>query len=132
LVYQAMFFQEIDGAVDGDQMYAGIDFLRAFQDLVHIEVLLGIIHHLQNDPALSGQAQASLPQRLLQSPGCFRGIEALTGRNPVLRRCGHPFLSERADNVRCAARVYEWTGSNRTTSLYITYANSTKRNTKPT
>jgi hypothetical protein len=53
--------------------------------------LLGVVHHLQYDAPLPGQANASLPQRLLQSSRCFRGIKSLAGGSPVLRRYRHSF-----------------------------------------
>jgi len=44
LVDQAFFFQQINGAVDGDEVNGGVHFLGALEDLVHVEVLLGVIH----------------------------------------------------------------------------------------
>jgi hypothetical protein len=70
-------------------VHARIDFLRAIQNLVNVQVLLGVIHHLKNDPALAGEANSPRSQSLLEFPGGFRGVEAFAGRNPVLRRHGH-------------------------------------------
>ena len=42
LVDQPLFFKEVNRAVNGDQVYACIDFLRPLEDLVHIEVLLRV------------------------------------------------------------------------------------------
>jgi hypothetical protein len=44
---------------------SGIDFLSALEDLVDIQVLFCVIHHLQNDAPLPGQANATLGHRLL-------------------------------------------------------------------
>jgi hypothetical protein len=96
LVNQAMFFEQINRAVDGNQMDALIDLLRAFQDLIDIQVLLGIIHNLQNHAPLPRQPDTFGAQRLLQTAGSFRGIESLAGRNPVLWCCRHAAVSEGA------------------------------------
>jgi hypothetical protein len=88
-VDQALLFEQINRAVDGDEVDARVNLLSAFQDLVHIQMLLSIVHHLQNDAALPGHADSARGHRLLKFSGCFRGIEALTGGNPVSRRCSH-------------------------------------------
>jgi hypothetical protein len=95
-VNQAMLFEQINGAVDGNQVHARVDPLRALQDLIDVQVLLCIVHHLQNHAPLPRQADASCAQRLLQSASGFRGIESLTGRSPVLWGCGHAAISEDA------------------------------------
>jgi hypothetical protein len=66
-------------------VHPGINLLRPLENLVNVQVLLGVIHHLQNNPPLPGQADAPLSQRLLQFSGSFRGIDSLAGGRPVLR-----------------------------------------------
>jgi len=39
-------------------MHVGIDSLRALQNLIHVEVLLGRIHHAQNHAPLPRQPYA--------------------------------------------------------------------------
>ena len=89
LVDEALFFEEVDGAVNGDEMNAGIDFLGALEDLVDIEMLLGGVHHFENDAALASQANFAFTNGLLKLSGGLGGVEALAGRNAVGRRCGH-------------------------------------------
>ena len=52
-VDQAMALQEIEGAIDGDAMDAGIDALGALKDFVGGEVALGAVHDLEEDAALA-------------------------------------------------------------------------------
>ena len=89
LVDQPLLFKKIDRAVDGDEVNTGIDFLRSLEDLIHVQMLLGVVHHLQDDAALAGHADAAGSHRLLNLTGCFGGIEALAGGNPMGRRCSH-------------------------------------------
>jgi hypothetical protein len=46
-------------------------------------MLLGVVHHLQNDAALAGHANAARSYRLLKFSSGLSGIQALTGRDPV-------------------------------------------------
>jgi len=85
LVDQTLFFKKINRAVNGNQVNARIDFLRSREDLIHVQMLLGSIHHLQDHAALTGHADTAGCHSLLKLAGCFRGIEALTGGNPVGR-----------------------------------------------
>jgi hypothetical protein len=88
-VDEAVFFEEIDGAVDGDEMDAGIDFYGAVEDLVDVEVLFGGVHDLENDATLASEANAALAEGLLEVSGGFGGVDALSGRNAVVERGGH-------------------------------------------
>lgn len=82
-VNETVFFQQVYGAVNRDEVDARIDFLRAFENLVHVEMLLGLVHHLQNDAPLPRQPDAQPPNGLLQPTSGFRGVEPLTGGNPM-------------------------------------------------
>jgi hypothetical protein len=86
LVDQAMFFEQINRAVDGNQMHAPINLLSPLQDLIDIQVLLGVIHYLQNHAPLPRKTNALRAQRVLQITSSLRGVESLTGRSPVLWR----------------------------------------------
>jgi hypothetical protein len=88
-VDETFFFEQVDGAVDGDKMNFGVDFLGAFEDLVDVEVLLGSVHDLENDAALAGEADASVTKGVLEVTvgGC--GVNALAGGDAMGRRGGH-------------------------------------------
>ena len=86
---ETLFLEQVDSAVDGDEVDVGIDFLCAGEDLVDIEVLLGVVHDFENDTALAGQANSLLAQCLLEVAGGFRGVDALTGRDAMGRGGRH-------------------------------------------
>src|SRR5215472_1427723 len=97
---EAFFLEQVDSAVDGDEMNVGIDFLGAGEDLVDIEVLLGVVHDFENHAALARQANSLLAQCLLEVAGGFRGVDALTGRDAMRRGGRHervpkPILSRK-------------------------------------
>jgi hypothetical protein len=58
LVDEAFFFEEVDGAIDGDEMDGGINFLGAGEDLIDVEMLLGGVHDFQDDAALAREANS--------------------------------------------------------------------------
>jgi hypothetical protein len=89
LINKTKFLEEIYRTVDGDKMDAGIDFLRALENLIHVQVLLGGIHNFEDDAPLPREPDAALANGLLQFSSCLRGIEALARRNPVGRRYSH-------------------------------------------
>ena len=88
-VDEAFFLEKVDGAVDGDQVDGGINLLRAGQDLVDVEMLLGVIHDFEDDAALAGEANALLAQGFLEAAGGFRGVEAFAGRDAMGRSGRH-------------------------------------------
>jgi hypothetical protein len=79
LVDETFFFEEVDGAVDGDEMDFGADFLRAIEDLIDVEVLLGGVHDLEDDAALAGQTDAAFAQSFGEVPGGIGSVDALAG-----------------------------------------------------
>jgi hypothetical protein len=87
-VDEALLLQQIDGAIDGDEVNLGIDFLRAGEDLIDVQVLFGGVHHLQDDAALAGEADATLAQGVLQAGG-RGGVDALAAGDAVTRVGGH-------------------------------------------
>lgn len=88
-VNEALLLEEIDGAVDGDEMDGGIDLLGAAEDLVHVEMALGVVHDLEKNAALASEADAALTQRLLEVAGGFGGVETLSARDPACGNGGH-------------------------------------------
>jgi hypothetical protein len=89
LVDEALTFEQINGAVDGDEVDFGIDFLCAFEDLVDVEMLLGRIHDLENDAALARDANAALAERGLEMAGGLGGINAFAGGDAAGWSDGH-------------------------------------------
>jgi hypothetical protein len=88
-VDEALAFEEIDGAVDGDKVDFGIDFLGAFEDLVDVEMLLCGIHDLENDAALAGETNATLAEGVLEMARGFGGVDAFAGGDATGWNRGH-------------------------------------------
>src|SRR5258708_18812757 len=128
LVDQPLFFQQFDGAVHRNQVNARVNLLRAGKNLVHVKMLFSAIHHLHDHSPLAGQTNAPLAKRFGQVAGGFRTIDALAGGCAMRWRGGHerPFGSSRLH------ATYDREVIIRATSLYITYAKSSSRNTNPT
>jgi len=84
-VDEAFFFEEVDGAVDGDEVDGWVHFLGAFKNLVDVEVLLGVVHDFENDATLASEADSLFAEGFLQVAGGFSGVDAFTGRDSV---CG--------------------------------------------
>jgi hypothetical protein len=80
-VNETLALQEIDGAVDSDEMNFGIDFLGALKDLVHVKMLLGGIHYLEDNPPLPGKPNTALAESVLKMTRGLGGINAFTGGN---------------------------------------------------
>jgi hypothetical protein len=86
LVNKSMLLEEIDGAVYGNKMDARIDFPCPLENLIHVQMLFGGIHDLEDHAPLPGQPNAAPADGLLQFSSSLCGIEALARRNPVGRR----------------------------------------------
>lgn len=82
-VNQALFFQEIDGAIYSYEVDLGTDLLRALEDLVNVEMLLGVVHDLKDDATLTREADAPLPKGLLEMSSGIRRIDAFAGRDAM-------------------------------------------------
>jgi hypothetical protein len=108
LVDEPLFFQQIDGAIDGDQVYAGINSLCSLKNLINVQMLLGGIHHLQDDAALAGHSNAARGYRLLKFSSGLSGIEALTGRNPVRWSGGHEINPQQTSLTVCSVVGEAW------------------------
>ena len=83
LVDETFFFEQVDGAIDGDEMDGGIDFLGAREDLVDVEVLLGGVHDFQDDAALASEANSLFTKRLLEMAGGIGGVDTFAGRDAM-------------------------------------------------
>jgi len=73
-VDQALALEKIDGAVNGDKVNGGIDFLGAFKDLIDVEVLFGVVHDAENDAALAGEPDSLFAQSFLEMARGFGGV----------------------------------------------------------
>ena len=82
-VNETVFLQEIDGAVYGDQMDFRADFLRPLQDLIDIEMLLGVVHNLENYATLAGESNATQTQSVLKMARWVCGVDAFAGGDSV-------------------------------------------------
>jgi hypothetical protein len=85
LVDEAFFFEEIDSAVDGNEMDGGFHPLGAFEDLVDVEVLLGGVHDFENDAALASEPDSLFTETFLEVAGGFGGVDAFAGRDAMCR-----------------------------------------------
>ena len=88
-VDEAFFFEEVDGAVDGDEMDGGIHLLGTCKDLVDVEMLLGIVHNFEDYAALAGEANSLFTQSFLEVASGVRGVDAFTGRDTMCGRGRH-------------------------------------------
>lgn len=88
-VDEAFLLEQVDSAVDGDEMDVGIDLLSALEDLIDVEMLLGAVHDLEDDAALAGEANAALTQSLLEMAGGIGGIDSLSGRDATSGSAAH-------------------------------------------
>ena len=84
-VNKALALEQINGAVDGDEVDVGIDFLRTVENLVDIEVLLGGVHDPETDAALASEAYATVTKGVLEMTLRGSGVDAFAGGDAV---CG--------------------------------------------
>ncbi len=89
LVDEAFFFEEVDGAVDGDEVDGGVHFLGASEYLIDVEMLLGGVHDFEDDAALASEANSLFAEGFLQVAGGFGGVDAFAGRDAMCGRGGH-------------------------------------------
>jgi len=88
-VDEAFFFEEVDGAIDGDEVDGGVHFLGASEDLVDVEVLLGGVHDFEDDAALAGESNSLFAESFLEAASGFGGVDAFAGRDTMCGRGGH-------------------------------------------
>ena len=70
-VNQALAFEQVERAIDGDAGDAGIEFLGTFEDFSGVEMAARCFHDLEQDAALFGEANATRSEGLLQVAGSF-------------------------------------------------------------
>jgi hypothetical protein len=114
LVDQAVAFQQIEGAVDGDSVDARVEFLRSIEDGARVEMALGVVHDLENHFPLARQAHASLGEGFLQAARTVVGVNAFAGGNPMCcgghDSVGEPaFILDRASGAK--AHIFKATDS---------------------
>ena len=85
LVDQAVALEQIEGAVDGDAMDAGIELLGAIENGAGVEMALGVVHHFEQNFSLARQAHAALCEGRLQAAGALMGVDSLAGGDSM---CG--------------------------------------------
>jgi len=88
-VDETFFFEEVDGAIDGDEMDFGADFLGALEDLVDVEMLLGGVHDLENDAALACEPNAPLAEGIAELARGCGGVDAFAAGDPARWSGGH-------------------------------------------
>jgi len=88
-VDETFFFEQVDGAVDGDEVDFRADFLGAIEDLIDVEMLFRGVHNLKNDAALAGETNTALAQGVLEMTGRFGGVDALAARDAMGWSSGH-------------------------------------------
>jgi hypothetical protein len=89
LVDETLFLEEVDGAVDGDEVDFGVEFLRAVEDLIDIEMLFGGVHDLEDDAALAGESNAALAERVLEMAGERAGVDPFAAGDTMRWKWGH-------------------------------------------
>ena len=86
---ETFLFEKVNRAVNGDEVNFGIDFLGAGEDLVHVEMLLGGIHDLQDDAALAGETNMALAKGGLEVASGSSGVDAFSTRDAMSWSSGH-------------------------------------------
>ena len=91
LIDEAVALEQIKSSVDGDTMHAGIDFLRSFENGAGVQVAFGVVHDLQQDFSLAGEAHATFFQRGLQAAGARVRVDAFAGGDSMCSWGGHSY-----------------------------------------
>ncbi len=83
LVNQTVAFEEVNGAIDSDASDSRMHPPRPAQQAASIQMAPRGFHHLQQHPALVGQANSPRSQLLLQASAAALDINALTCRDAM-------------------------------------------------
>ena len=81
LVEQAVALEHFERAVDGDAMNARIDFLRALENGIGGQVLLGLVHDFEQHAPLARQPHAAPLERRAQPARLGVRVQPLAGGN---------------------------------------------------
>ena len=65
LIDEALFFQQVNRAVNRNEVYSRVHLLRPLENLIHVQMLLGVVHHLQNHSPLARHSNPARSHRLL-------------------------------------------------------------------
>ena len=76
---QAVPLEHVHGAINGDTVNAGIEFLGPFENCPDVEVGLGVVHDFDQDFSLAGEADTVLLKSGLQAAGAGMGIDSFAG-----------------------------------------------------
>ncbi len=79
LIDQAIPLEHVHCAIHGDAVDARVDLLGAFQDVAHVEMCLGIIHHFNQNPTLAREANTVFFQGFLDPSRGRMGVNPLAG-----------------------------------------------------
>ena len=83
LVDEAFFFEQVDGAVNGDEVDFGADLLGTVEDLVDVEMGFGGVHDLKDDATLASEADAALAKSFLEMAGGLGGVDTFATGNAM-------------------------------------------------
>src|SRR5580704_14835057 len=131
-VEQAVALEHFERAIDGHAMHSRIDFLGAFQDGIGGQVLLGLVHDVQQDAALAREPHALACKRGAQFSRLGIDVEPLTGGDTPMIVLSRPALVSSLARLMGRSHGDQWLGKSRSTSLYITIRNTSSRKTIPT
>ena len=83
LVDEAVALEHIERAIDGDAMDVRIDFLGAFENGSGVEVLVGVVHDLNENAALSSEANFLGRESGLQAAGTLMSVDPFATGNAL-------------------------------------------------
>ena len=92
-VDEAVALEQVESAINRDTMYAGIDFLGAFEDGAGVEVAFGVVHYFEQNFSLSREAYAALFQGGLKAAGALVRVDAFAGGDSMCGCGGHDSFS---------------------------------------
>jgi len=92
-VDEAVALEQVESAINRDTMYAGIDFLGAFEDGAGVEVAFGVVHYFEQNFSLARQAYAALFQGGLKAAGALVRVDAFAGGDSMCGCGGHDSFS---------------------------------------
>jgi hypothetical protein len=95
---KAVALEQVESAVNGDTMNAGIDFLRAFEDGAGVEVAFRVVHYFEQDFSLAREAYAALFQSGLEAAGALVRVDAFAGGDSMCGCGGHVYWFIRRRN----------------------------------
>jgi len=88
-VDQAVTLQQVERAINRDARNVRVDFLSSVQDFVGVHVARGRLHHLQDDAALAGEADAARAELALEMACRLVFVDAFAGGYAMCRGGRH-------------------------------------------